>query len=56
MSNISAYTQFTVTLRAYTYWGYGPVTVADVFSPMSGMIFFPLQFAFKFFYGEVKEA
>ncbi|CAG2239895.1 Tyrosine-protein kinase Btk29A,Tyrosine kinase receptor Cad96Ca,Discoidin domain-containing receptor 2,Tyrosine-protein kinase receptor TYRO3,Putative neurotrophin receptor LTRK 1,ALK tyrosine kinase receptor,Tyrosine-protein kinase ABL2,Tyrosine-protein kinase abl-1,Tyrosine-protein kinase receptor UFO,Macrophage colony-stimulating factor 1 receptor,Leukocyte tyrosine kinase receptor,Tyrosine-protein kinase receptor Tie-1,Receptor-type tyrosine-protein kinase FLT3,ALK tyrosine kinase receptor homolog scd- len=33
--NISAYTEMTVTLRAYTYWGYGPVTVANINTPMS---------------------
>jgi len=26
----------TVTLRAYSYWGYGPVTVSEIYSPMSG--------------------
>ncbi|CAC5423207.1 unnamed protein product [Mytilus coruscus] len=35
LSNISAYTEMTVTLRAYTHWGYGPVTVADINTPMS---------------------
>jgi hypothetical protein len=28
--------QVGITLRAYSYWGYGPVTVSEIYSPMSG--------------------
>ena len=34
--DVTAYTKMTVTLRAYSYWGYGPVTVSEIYSPMSG--------------------
>ncbi|KAJ8314430.1 hypothetical protein KUTeg_006580 [Tegillarca granosa] len=35
VTRLAPYTMMLVTIRAFTYWGYGPITTATVYSPMS---------------------
>ncbi|XP_021360876.1 proto-oncogene tyrosine-protein kinase ROS-like isoform X2 [Mizuhopecten yessoensis] len=35
MSNLPPYSEIIISLRAYTYWGNGPITTVTVHSPMS---------------------